>query len=387
MNGYKSKDLFATLHSEICSGKYASSGAFPSERALVRRFHAARETVRSALRELEKQHLIRRKVGCGTTVIAGKDHRRRFAVIVPDIFYPFYSRIVRGIETGLEQKFGAGGYSLLVAALDREGSASGRVMGAKDFAEVCVRENVAGVFFQPFQFLRSGEKVNRAILDVLRNARIPVILLDSDFLTPPQRSEYDLVGIDNVHVGYLLGRHVIERGAKRIWYFSNPLPAPTSLKRADGVAMAVTEAGLRWRRDSVFFADPADTRAARRVFAGSNSPDAIVAVNDHVASILLRTLESIGKRVPNDVLLCGVNGDPVSMELSPHLTTVVQPCARIGEGAVELLLQRLKDPSLPARELLLASHLEVRESTLAGNDSRCSARKKQVVRQGKGKER
>jgi len=75
------------------------------------------------------------------------------------------------------------------------------------------------------------------------------------------------------------------------------------------------------------------------------------------------------------------------MELSPHLTTVVQPCARIGEGAVELLLQRLKDPSLPARELLLAPHLEVRESTLAGNGSRRSARKKQVVRQGKGKER
>ena len=63
----KRKFISETLIAEIGAGKFG--GRFPSERALVRRFAAARETVRAALRELEEMRLIRRKVGSGTTVI------------------------------------------------------------------------------------------------------------------------------------------------------------------------------------------------------------------------------------------------------------------------------------------------------------------------------
>jgi len=48
----------------------------------------------------------------------------------------------------------------------------------------------------------------------LKSAGIPVVLLDSDFVTPPSRSEYDLVGVDNTGIGYMLAKHVIDAGAK-----------------------------------------------------------------------------------------------------------------------------------------------------------------------------
>ena len=238
-----------------------------------------------------------------------------------------------------------------------------RALRAVEFAEVCKREKVSGVFFQPLQFLKDGEKFNRSILAVFKKARIPVVLLDSDFVAPPNRSEYDLVGVDNTNVGYALGRCVIAAGAKRIIYFSNPLPAPTSLKRGTGVGVAVTEAGLKWTKDRVFFANPGDTRAAKRLFDSPKRPDAIVAVNDYVASILLKTLKSIGKRVPEDVLLAGVNGDALAEEAVPPITTAVQPCERIGEAAVHLMLQRIADPDLPPREVYLAATLVERAST------------------------
>ena len=171
-----------------------------------------------------------------------------------------------------------------------------RALRAVEFSGVCIREKVSGVFFQPLQFLRDGEKMNRGILNLFKAEGIPVVFLDSDFVAPPSRSEYDLVGVDNTGIGYALAKHVIAAGAKRIMYFSNPLPAPTSLKRGTGVGIAVTEAGLPWRRESVYFADPTNTRAAARVFAGRNRPDAIIAVNDYVASLLLKTLKAIGKR-------------------------------------------------------------------------------------------
>ena len=165
------------------------------------------------------------------------------------------------------------------------------------------------------------------------------------------------------NAGYTLAQHMIAAGAKRLIYFSNPLPAPTSLKRGTGVGVAVTEAGLKWTKDRVFFADPEDTRAAERLFRSAKRPDAIIAVNDYIAAKLLKTLKAIGKRVPEDVLLAGVNGDPVAEESDPPLTTMAQPCERIGEAAVQLMFQRLADPDLPPRTIMLSAQLKERVST------------------------
>ena len=356
----KSKAISERLRQEILSGKFDSTRKLPSDRMLMRRFAVARATVQTAMKELLDKHLIDRKPGYGTflTERAKVSAGRKLGVIVPDAFYSFYARICRGIDESAKMN----GWATLSASLG-SGNMRERAAKALEFAEVCVREKVSGVVFQPLQFLKDGVKFNSAVLDVFAKAHIPVVLLDSDYLPLPQRSEYDLVGIDNMCAGYELARHVIAQGAKRIWYFSNSLPAPTSVNRGNGVGLAVTEAGLRWTRDSIFFADPTDVRAARRLFAGKNRPDAIVAVNDYIASVLLKTLKAIGKRVPGDVLLAGVNGDSVGEECEPPITTVVQPCAEIGRTAVSLLLGRIVDPALPPREVLLGVRLEVRKST------------------------
>ena len=356
----KSKAISERLRQEILSGKFDATRKLPSDRMLMRRFAVARATVQAAMKDLMDKRLIDRKPGYGTFLVERAEvaAARKFGVIMPDAYYPFYARIGRGIELAARKQ----GWALLSAALG-SGNMRERALRAVEFAEVCKRERVSGIFFQPLQFLKDGEKFNRTILKVFKAAKIPVILLDSDFVDPPRRSEYDLVGVDNTNVGYALARHVIAVGAKRLIYFSNPLPAPTSLKRGTGVGVAVTEAGLKWTKDRVFFANPEDTRAAKRLFDSPKRPDAIIAVNDYIATILLKTLKAIGKRVPEDVLLAGVNGDSLAEESVPPITTAVQPCERIGEAAVHLMLQRIADPDFPPREVYLAVTLVEREST------------------------
>lgn len=131
----------------------------------------------------------------------------------------------------------------------------------------------------------------------------------------------------------------------------------------NGVGVAVTESGLKWTKDHVFFADPDDRRAAELLFRSAKRPDAIIAVNDFIASKLLKTLKAIGKRVPGDVLLAGVNGDLVAEESDPPVTTMAQPCERIGEAAVHLMSQRLGDFTLPPRAIMLSARLVARNST------------------------
>lgn len=363
----KGKNIGEVLRTEIVNGKYDRTRKLPSDRMLMRRFSVARATVQTAMKELMDKKLVERRPGYGTFLadLAQTKAAQKFAMIVPDAYYSFYERICRGISDAAKER----GWTILSVALG-SGNMRDRALRAVEFAEICVREKVSGVFFQPFQFLHDSAKVNHGILKLFKDAEIPIVLLDSDFVTPPSRSEYDLVGVDNTGIGYMLAKHVIAAGAKRIMYFSNPLPAPTSLKRGTGVGIAVAEAGLPWKRESVYFADPTDTRAATRVFAGRNRPDAIIAVNDYIASLLLKTLKAIGKRVPDDVLLAGINDDPVAEESSPQLTTIAQPCHEIGRTAATLMFERLANPELLPREIFLSASLVVRESTKCAKKSR-----------------
>lgn len=60
--------IAAHLRQAIIGGPYASGDQLPPEREIARKFGASRTTVRNALRILEEQQLIRRKIGSGTFV-------------------------------------------------------------------------------------------------------------------------------------------------------------------------------------------------------------------------------------------------------------------------------------------------------------------------------
>ncbi|MBQ0032030.1 MAG: substrate-binding domain-containing protein, partial [bacterium] len=48
---------------------------------------------------------------------------------------------------------------------------------------------------------------------------------------------------------------------------------------------------------------------------------------------------------------------------TPSLTTIHQPCGEIARAAVAAMLQRLRNPTLPPRQILLDAKLVERAST------------------------
>ena len=376
-NKTKSKAISDALRSEIVEGKFDTTRRLPSEHQLMRRFSAARETVRAAIKILAKGEIVEIRRGCGVFLAdRGASHATgRFGAIVPDAFHPFYQEICMGIEQTARSK----GWSVISAALGA-GSPHERALKAVEFAEVCRDQKVGGVFFQPLQFLDDDESFNRALLRILDEANIPVVLLDSDFTEAPMRSGYDLVGIDNCEAGYLLGQHMVDRGAKKIVYFSNRNPSRTSLRRGEGVWMAAQKAGLKWARENTIFANPRDPKTIRKCFGGSSRPDAVVCVNDLIARWLCDSLREVGLSVPDDVMVAGVNGGADSESSIPPLTTAAQPCREIGQIAVKMMLDRIADPGLAPRGVYLSTRIIERESTMRKAPGVCRQRK---VRKGK----
>ncbi len=69
--------VIRAIKRDILGGAYDYNEKLPAERDLATRFGVARGTVRSALMELERIHLVRRKIGSGSYVIYDKHFKRR----------------------------------------------------------------------------------------------------------------------------------------------------------------------------------------------------------------------------------------------------------------------------------------------------------------------
>jgi GntR family transcriptional regulator of arabinose operon len=90
--------------------------------------------------------------------------------------------------------------------------------------------------------------------------------------------------------------------------------------------------------------------------------DGFVCANDFTAARLLRTLEGLKVSVPRDVRLVGVDDVKYASLLPVPLTTVHQPCAEIGTMAIAAMLERLRHPTMPPRDVLVDVRLVVRAS-------------------------
>ena len=92
-------------------------------------------------------------------------------------------------------------------------------------------------------------------------------------------------------------------------------------------------------------------------------PEVFVCANDFVATDLMQALAAVGKRVPEDVRLCGFDDSAESRLSKPPLTTVHIHTQVIAYSAVHLLISRIKAPSLDYRTIHTETDLIYREST------------------------
>jgi LacI family transcriptional regulator len=198
------------------------------------------------------------------------------------------------------------------------------------------------------------------------NASVPIVAVDPH----TGRSDIPTVDSDNLHGGYLAGKHLIDLGHRRIATITGRADLMSAQLREKGFRAAFAEAGLPMDEHLVAAGDfdpDIAAKAAHELLTGVEPPSAIFAANDATALATIEVARQLGLSVPHDLSVIGFDNVPDAAMCEPGLTTIEQPIREMGRRAARLLLDRLAEGALPetadAEHVRLDTRLIQRGST------------------------
>lgn len=357
-SGPKHSQICDQLRQSLIGHQYFSGDKLPSDNELVERFGVSRPTIARALSQLEREGLVERRPGSGTFVSSRvRGGGFVFGLLIPglgdtEIFEP----ICRGISIARV----GGNHELLWGPTFSPTAAV--ELQAEQLCEYYIRRAVSGVFFAPMELVGEKDEINQRIAAALDEAKIPVVLLDRDLCSYPNRSRYDLVSIDNRRAGSVITSHVLECGARRLVFLARPQSAPTVAMRAFGFKDAIHLNESLGAKGWTEYGDPSDIAFVAELVSRLQ-PDAFVCANDYSAARLMTSLNSLGIQVPTSVKVTGMDDIRYASVLQTPLTTIHQPCLELGAAALAAMLDRISTPNMHARDCLVDFKLVVRQST------------------------
>ena len=357
----KTEEIYQDILAQISKGKWAIGQKLPTERVFSEQYGVSRPTMGRILNRLKDSGHIKRVVGAGTflTNTGGATlpvRSRKIGLFVPglgkgEIFEPICANIA---ELSTEQNI-----SLIWGGPPSSSSSSPALL--IQAAKRLIEQDVQGVFFQPVEREKNALETNLQIAELFRTAKVEIVLLDADLVPFPQKSPYDLVGIDNIAAAYQLTKHFTDQGAERVDFVWSPYTANTLTSRIKGYREALLAAGIQ-PTDHWLHEGDSKTAAFASALIDSGARNFICS-NDEIASQLMRSLEELGLRVPEDVRLAGFDDVKYAHMLKVPLTTVRQPCRALAQIALRTMIDRLSFPHMPPTTVTLAADLCLRRSS------------------------
>lgn len=359
--------VYEFLKKGILTGKFPPGSRLLTERQLQEMFGVSRPTAVRAYLELSHDGLITRCRGSGSYVRPASENpqRRLFGVMISGLFvtnnidYSIFASLT-GSLAGFARERGA---SILFHGALHEQAPAEAVRHARKMAAEYRDAGVSGVFFVPLLLPKELAPVNQEIAESFRRAGVSVVLLDRDINTVSGRSDFDLSALDHRQAGRLLTEHLLERGCRRIDFVTGATAAPSIQERVAGWLDALQQKGITPGPDWLHPEREFDPAAAPGLVRACRKADGVICYNDDVAVYLGLAFERAGVRVPQDLRLAGFDQAPVARQLPYRLTTITQPVGLIGQGGVDLMLQRIKSPDGPVQTRLFAAKLVIGEST------------------------
>lgn len=199
-----------------------------------------------------------------------------------------------------------------------------------------------------------AEWVKPEAFSAVTAAAVPIVFVGE----PEVRPHASCVAVDDAAVGAMAAEHLVDLGVRRFAFVGSG-SWPFVYRRLSGFNAALAARGL----------GPAETfiqsmygEHQRLVFESSLAewlrqlplPCGVLAAFDAVGIEVVAAARRSGLKIPDQLPVVGVDDDQLACELSDiPLSSVAQPLFAIGFEAARLLHERMLDPTLPGRQVLL----------------------------------
>lgn len=267
---------------------------------------------------------------------------RTVGVILPNVTYPFFASVLRGIEKVAWEH----GYQVLI------GDTGDDPERQLSYLRLLDGKRADGAVI----LATRGEL--RSLIDL--SQRMPVVLaceyVDGEY--------FPSVSIDNIAAAFDATSHLVRLGHRRIGFINGPENIILCRDRLRGYQLALRQLDLPDTTDLIEFGqfDIASGRtAAARLLDRPLRPSAIFCANDEMAIGAIQIARNRGLRVPEDLAVVGFDNIVMAEVVSPTLTTVAQPMHDLGRIAMQSLLDAMQGKQQVMRQVL-PHRLIVRES-------------------------
>lgn len=298
-----------------------------------------RDRVMAAIRALNYQpNIAARGLASGRTQVLGLVIPQGVATLFSDPYFPI---LIQGISTACNRL----DYSVMLW------------LGEPEFERRTIRQVLHGGLIDGV--IVSSMLLDDPITQALIEHDKPFVLIGRH----PDRPDVSFVDTDNVAGAHDAVAHLHRLGKTRIATITGPLNMIVGADRLEGFAKAMRERGSA--PDPALIAEGDFTEAGgylamQRLLP--SHPDAVFVASDTMAIGALRALQVANWRVPEDIAVVGFDDIPAAARQHPPLTSVRQPIQQLGDTAVQVLLEKIRNPQQGPQHILFPPALMIRSS-------------------------
>ena len=208
-----------------------------------------------------------------------------------------------------------------------------------------------------------SEDVDERGAEQIQEQEIPTVFLDRE----RKSNRIASVLFDSYGAGQKAAEFMLSRGMKKVCFVRGVLENYDSIERERGFRERLAKSGIELEPEYIlnggFEREMAHDSMLEFIGKGMPLPEAVFAGNDLSAFGVIDALTESGYRVPQDLIVLGVDDIEECNWYSPKLSTLKTDFEKEGVMAVEKLVKMINGEE-PGEIIKLPSHLIERESTL-----------------------
>lgn len=334
---YKLESALSRLRSEITSGKYKPGVFLPAERKLADILDISRGTLRTVLKELQKESLVRINPGKGAYVIDSSERKglKRFVVNFPSI-NP-HNRASEAVGALLGICAGASKIHAEAAISFSDGKKT-----AKQIIASYSSDEIQGViFFESVDFKKD--------IAPLEKAGVPyvVINLEKDMSAVCAKMDFRAVGRK-------AGKHLVETGKRSIGVLAGPLENFIYSEMLAGFRGALAEEELFLDKEKIIEMESnAETARIKtlELLDKHKDIDAVFSMRDARANGFFTACREMNIKIPDDISIVSYDNITWPSAKEAGLSTIKEQVEEMGEAAVEMLAEWVETGIKPSNRL------------------------------------